>query len=106
MSALFQWDDSYSVKVGAMDGQHRKLFDLINELHRAMRAGRGKEVTGVILHRLIDYTLHHFSAEEKLLEKHNYPGLVAHRAEHKALTAKVMDFKREFDAAISRSLCS
>jgi hemerythrin-like metal-binding protein len=55
-------------------------------------------VTGEILHRLIDYTVHHFSAEEKLMEKHNYPGLVAHRAEHKALTAKVMEFQNDFDA--------
>jgi len=98
MSTAFQWKDSYSVKVMALDTQHKKLFDLINELHGAMSQGHGKDVAGDVLRRLIDYTVSHFSAEEKLMEKHNFPGLVAHRAEHKALTDKVLAFKKEFDA--------
>jgi len=98
MSNLFQWKDSYSVKVEAMDHQHKKLFELVNELHNAMGAGHGKDVAGDVLHRLIDYTVNHFSAEEKLMEKYNYPGLTSHRVEHKALTDKVLAFKKEFDA--------
>lgn len=98
MSATFQWKDSYSVKVAALDNQHKKLFDLVNELHVAMSQGHGKDVAGDVLRRLIDYTVHHFSAEEMLMQKHNFPGLIAHRAEHKALTDKVMAFKKEFDA--------
>jgi hemerythrin len=42
MSALFQWDDGYSVKVMAMDNQHKKIFELISQLHQAMRSGHGK----------------------------------------------------------------
>jgi len=53
-------------------------------------------ISAAYKHRLVDYTVHHFSAEEKLMEKYNYAALVAHRAEHKALTAKVMEFKKEF----------
>ncbi len=101
MSTTFQWKDSYSVKVAAMDGHHKKLFDLVNELHEAMSKGHGKDVAGDVLKRLIDYTVHHFSAEEKLMEKHQYPGLVAHLAEHKALTDKVLAFQKEFAAGTS-----
>ncbi len=101
MSATFQWKDSYSVKVAALDNQHKKLFDLINELHVAMSRGHGKDIVGDVLRRLIDYTVHHFSAEEMLMQNHNFPGLVAHRAEHKALTDKVLAFKKEFDAGTS-----
>lgn len=78
MSATFQWKDSYSVKVAALDNQHKKLFDLVNELHVAMSQGHGKDVAGDVLRRLIDYTVHHFSAEETLMQKHNFPGLIAH----------------------------
>jgi hemerythrin-like metal-binding protein len=98
MNAAFQWQDSYSVKVLAMDNQHKKLFDLVNELHGAMCSGHGKDVAGGILRRLIDYTVQHFSAEEMLMETYKFPGLAAHRAEHKALTCKVLEFKKEFDA--------
>ena len=101
MSSVFQWKDSYSVKVSAMDTQHKKLFDLVNELHNAMADGHGKDMAGEVLNRLIDYTVTHFAAEEKLMEKHNYPALVSQRAEHKALTDKVIAFKKEFDAGTS-----
>jgi hemerythrin len=101
MSALFQWDDSYSVKVAALDDQHKKLFALVEELHQAMLSRRGKDVTGAILSRLSKYTIYHFSAEEKLLEKHNYPGLETHRAEHDDLRFRVTMFQQEFDAGIA-----
>jgi hemerythrin len=101
MSTTFEWKDSYSVKVTAMDNQHKKLFELVNELHNAMSVGHGKDKAGEILKRLIDYTVNHFGSEEKLMESHHFPGLVAHRAEHKALTDKVLAFKKEFDAGTS-----
>ena len=101
MSAAFQWKESYSVKVLALDTQHKKLFDLINELHGAMSSGHGKDVAGDVLHRLTDYTVSHFRAEEALMEKYNFPGLAAHRIEHKALTDKVLAFKKEFESGTS-----
>jgi len=81
-----------------MDNQHKKLFELVSELHGAMGEGHGKDVVDNVLHKLIDYTVNHFSAEEKLMEKYKYPGLLAHRAEHKALTDKVLAFKKDFEA--------
>jgi hemerythrin-like metal-binding protein len=98
MDHTFQWNDSYSVKVDAMDDQHKQLFKIIDELHTAMRSGKGKDVAGNLLRRLVDYTIQHFAAEEKLLEQKKYPGLTAHQAEHRALTHKVIAFKNDFEA--------
>lgn len=89
------------MKVAALDNQHKKLFDLVNELYIAMSQGHGNDTAGDILRRLIDYTVHHFSAKEMLMQKHIFPGLAAHRAEHKALTDKVLAFKKQFDAGSS-----
>ena len=72
MDSAFQWNTSYSVKVEAMDAQHKRLFEIIRELYTAMRAGQGKQVVGEVLHRLIEYTVQHFAAEEKLMEKNGY----------------------------------
>ena len=98
MDNAFQWNDSYSVKVSAMDAQHKQLFVIIQELYTAMRSGRGKSVAGDVLRRLIDYTVKHFAEEEKLMEKNGYPQLPEHRVEHKALVDKVVAFKKEFDS--------
>ncbi len=98
MDSAFQWNTSYSVKVEAMDAQHKRLFEIIRELYTAMRAGQGKQVVGEVLHRLIEYTVQHFAAEEKLMEKNGYQLLAAHRIEHKTLTDKVVAFKKDFEA--------
>ncbi|MGA3092152.1 MAG: bacteriohemerythrin [Terriglobales bacterium] len=100
MSAPFAWNASYSVKVEAMDAQHRRLFEIISELFTAMRSGHGKDIAGHVLQRLIDYTVQHFAAEEKLMEKNGYPGLAPHKGEHKILTEKVLAFKKDFEAGI------
>jgi len=97
MRTAFVWKDSYTVKVMAMDNQHRKLFDLINEFSEAVHSGPGKDVVGDVLLRLIDYTRCHFSAEEKLMERLKYAGLPTHRGEHRYLIEKVQAFKKEFD---------
>lgn len=98
MDTAFLWNEKYSVKVEAMDGQHKKLFEIIHELYTAMRAGQDKDVAGEVLNRLINYTVEHFAAEEKMMKKNGYPGLAAHQAEHKALTEKVKAFKKDFDS--------
>jgi hemerythrin len=98
MDTAFQWNDSYSVKAKAMDDQHKRLFEIIDELYTAMRAGHGEDIAGEVLGRLINYTVEHFAAEEKLMEKNGYTDLAAHRAEHKALTDKVKAFKKDFDS--------
>ena len=98
METAFQWNDSYCVKVSAMDAQHKQLFEIVRELYTAMRAGHGKDVAGGVLGRLIEYTVNHFTAEEKLMKENQYPGLAAHCIEHRALEAKVVAFKKNFDA--------
>ncbi len=101
MDHAFEWNDTYSVGVGAMDDQHKRLFEIIRELYTAMRSGKGKEVAADVLRQLIDYTAKHFAAEEKLMVQKGYPALAAHQAEHKMLIDKVLAFKKDFDAGIA-----
>lgn len=98
MDHAFEWNDRYSVKVYAMDVQHKRLFEIIRELFTAMHSGHGKDVVGGVLQRLTDYTVQHFGAEEKLMDQNKYPALASHRIEHKLLTDKVLAFKKEFEA--------
>ena len=100
MSA-FEWTEMYAVKVAGFDRQHRTLFRTVNELNEALRAGHGKEIVGKVLQRLIEYTASHFAQEEAAMEKHGYPGLGAHQAEHKALVEQVLKFQKDFDAGKS-----
>jgi hemerythrin-like metal-binding protein len=95
-SLLFPWIDTYSVKIGIIDMQHKNLVNIVNELHEAMRAGHAKEKLGQILSNLIKYTQIHFGTEEKFMVSRGYPEYVQHKAEHDRLTATVLDFQRKF----------
>ncbi len=96
--SFMSWSDSLSVKVDAMDGQHKKLINLINQLHDAMKAGQGKEKIGSVLESLITYTKQHFSYEENYLKNNNYPGLAQHIKLHQALVKQVEDLNTKFTA--------
>jgi hemerythrin len=105
--ALFTWKDGYSVQVRQFDDQHKKLIELINQLHDAMKVGRGKEVVEDVLKALINYTATHFAAEEQMMRLHNYPGYERHRKEHSLLVARVLDVQkklRQGDAPLSQSV--
>ena len=89
---LLAWSCNYSVGVKALDTQHMNLFEILNELHDAMRVGKGRSVTGPLLENLVKYTKEHFACEERLMEAAGYPELAKHRAAHAALTEKVGAF--------------
>jgi hemerythrin len=96
--ALITWNQDLSVQVSQFDNQHKELVKLVNELHDAMTAGKGNTVMGDVLNRLIDYTVNHFAAEERLMQQHHYPDYPAHKAEHENLTSKAVEIKQKFDA--------
>lgn len=89
MQELITWTPALSVGVASMDGQHQRLIDLINELYRAMKVGQGSAMVGTVLEELVDYTITHFSQEERLMEQAGYAGLAAHREQHRVLTEQV-----------------
>jgi len=95
---MFDWSNAFSVEISSVDAQHKELFSIARELHTAMTAGQGKAALGKILDRLVQYTAAHFAHEERLMRQANYPGLDSHKAEHDALTRKVLDLQADFRA--------
>lgn len=93
---LFPWSDTYSVRIGVIDMQHKNLVNIVNELHQAMGAGQGKDKLGQVLANLIKYTQTHFATEEKFMESRGYPDYAQHKCEHDRLTATVVEFQRKF----------
>jgi hemerythrin len=103
--ALITWNDNYSVQVKQFDDQHKKLVGMVNDLHDAMKVGKGKEVVEKVLAGLILYTKSHFADEEKLMKLHNYPGYEEQKKEHNLLAIKVLDLQsnlREGKAVLSQ----
>lgn len=96
--SLMIWGPMFEVGVQQIDTQHRKLFDLANELADAVREGKGALPLGKILNELTTYTQIHFAAEEQLMSQHGYPATAEHKACHQELTKRVAEFKRALQA--------
>jgi hemerythrin len=105
--AFFEWNSIYSVNVREVDQQHRRLIDLINELHEAMTedceqhtfasAVNEVDALGSMLEGLMDYAAHHFTTEETLMRQHDYPGYEAHSKAHSDFVDRVNRYKRDFE---------
>jgi hemerythrin len=96
--AIMEWSPAFSVKVKKFDDQHKKLVDLVNQLHDAMKAGQGNVMLGNVLQSLITYTATHFKEEEQVMQANGYPELAQHKAEHEKLVSKVLDLQKQFQA--------
>lgn len=95
--ALIDWDDNYSVNVAEIDDQHKKLVNMLNKLYGSTINGNSHEILSDILHGLSEYTVYHFSTEEKYFEQFNYKFTKEHKAQHQNFVKKVLDFQDKFD---------
>jgi len=95
---FLDWDNSFNIGVEDLDKQHMKLLELMNELHDAMMCGKENTVLDSILAELTDYTKYHFTFEEGLMDKSDYPQSEEHKAKHEKLKAKLFEIQAEYHA--------
>ena len=91
--AYLHWSNDLDTGIEVIDKQHRRIVDLINELNTANESG-DPQVINHVLSELVDYTLSHFSFEEELQEKANYPFYKAHKRVHDIFTKRVGEFQK------------
>jgi hemerythrin len=94
--ALFDWNENLSVHVKQFDDQHKKLVKMLNDLHEAMKQGKGQEVLGKTLAELVNYTNTHFADEERLMKLHQYAGYEQHKKEHNMLVIQVFEVQKSY----------
>lgn len=90
------WTNEFKLGLPAIDADHRELLDLCNEFLEAAQADRAITDLAIILDRLIQRTRAHFLAEERLLDRHGYPGFAIHKAEHERLLAQAATLKARY----------
>jgi len=94
--SLIAWNQAFCVKIKKFDDQHKELVRFINQLHDAMKVGKGREVLGEIFQSLANYTITHFRDEELVMRLHKYEGYEEHKKEHGILTAKVNEMLESY----------
>lgn len=91
------WDEAYAIGQAAVDGDHRRLFELFNRFSDAARTGETREAVNRFLGELADYSEYHFNREEGLMLAAGYPDYPKHQHMHRAFTDFVRGQSRTGD---------
>jgi hemerythrin len=89
------WSYVFSVGIDEIDEDHRRLIDIFNILNHSVTAGDAPAYLAAVLEELINCTVWHFSHEERLMLKYDYPGYAEHRQEHQDLIAGARELQEK-----------
>lgn len=94
--AIYEWNESLSIKIRGIDDEHKQLFKIFEKLHDAMKQKKTTDELEDIIDGLIVYTGYHFQTEKTLFEKYNYPGKEQHINEHEKIVDRVKELEKHF----------
>jgi hemerythrin len=80
--SLFRWSNALSVYLPEIDAEHRALYRLGDELHKAVLAGTDAARLQPILSNLVETAEQHFRHEERLMRAIHYTALDWHKHQH------------------------
>ena len=82
--------------VAKIDEQHKELVNRINAVSSMGTKSMSKEETQKTLDLLGEYIIKHFSDEEILQKKSNYPKFDWHRGQHQLYISEFQKLKQEY----------
>ena len=94
---LIIWKPSLETGHAKIDEQHHALVDAFNNLHKAIKQGKGKEELEEALRFLKNQTVEHFQMEEELMDRYGHPGAIEHKGVHGRLVSRVDEFCLRFE---------
>jgi hemerythrin len=104
----FAWQADYSVGDETIDGQHRKLIEILNKLGDLLGGGRAD--AAVTPRQLFDdlalYVTSHFAYEEKRMADAGYPleKVREHQQEHRQLLKTLQGFETHVESGDPQAL--
>ncbi len=94
----FAFTDEYKTGIALVDDEHRRLFEIIKETNDVIEAELLYDKYDEIVHileELKDYTIMHFSDEERYMESIGYEGIESQRIAHKAFVDRLSEINLE-----------
>lgn len=85
----FIWSSEIETGNLQIDTEHKELIGAINRLLEACSQGKGRKELENTVNFLKDYTKTHFSHEEQLQKKFNYPDYPNHKQYHDTFVREV-----------------
>lgn len=94
---LIEWRDPFAVGIGSVDYEHRRLIDMINELHARLPKTESREEVLAFLEEIHARIAAHFALEEKIMRDRNYDECADHKADHERLLDEIHDITDRYE---------
>jgi diguanylate cyclase (GGDEF)-like protein/hemerythrin-like metal-binding protein/PAS domain S-box-containing protein len=91
-----EWKDEWACGNDVIDGQHKELVSLGNQLLAAAFRDCSSEDTARALETLIAHIVTHFDSEERILRESGYPEVGRHAEIHRQLVRRAKRFRTQF----------
>ena len=93
---IIPWSNEYELGNDFVDSQHKKLFEIVNNIGNSCLEGGDISTLSKTLDFLLQYTVQHFHDEESLQIKCNFPEYEHHKKLHEEFEAIVSEKVSEF----------
>lgn len=94
---LVSWNKSFETGHPIVDGQHKKLFAMVNQLYNAIEEKHTKLVLTDTIEKLSDYVVTHFKTEEEIMLTHYFPDYENHKKKHEELKEQAFKLIKLFN---------
>ena len=88
--SIMTWNESWKTGIGALDNEHRDCFQLLDDIHTAVKENDAGVHDGRLLRMLYDRVRAHFAAEEAMMVGDRYPGVAIHAMKHEHLAKQLL----------------
>lgn len=90
------WNRSFELGLDVLDGQHRELILIANELYSHLEGRAAYPLIRDGFERLGLYIARHMAMEEAVMQITDYPDRAAHQAEHRAFRGDALRLLHDF----------
>jgi len=97
MKELFAWNQTYELGIQTIDEQHKKWLGIMNKLYNSFVKKEASDKVLSIIKEMEDYTIYHFSSEERFFKQFGFIQESAHLKLHNDFKLELKKLKTEYE---------
>jgi hemerythrin len=94
------WSPTYSVGIKIIDDQHKRLFNMVNEIYNYRTKDKEEEQAyfQAIIRQTVNFVKIHFATEEQIMRAAKLKGYHEHKKAHNSFILSLVEFIRDLES--------
>ncbi|MGN1091299.1 MAG: bacteriohemerythrin [Alphaproteobacteria bacterium] len=94
------WRDSMNLNYPPLDDEHKAFLNVVNQAYMASQVD-DFEMMDRVFEKCYDYARNHFSHEEDIMERIQFPDIENHMKSHQVFIHNVSEMRQQYEVAPS-----